>query len=87
MAYKIQFTPKAAKQFSKLDKSVKHRINDYLIRLEKIDTPRLLGKYLQGGLTGTWSYRVGHYRLLSVIKDNELIVTVVHLAHRGVVYK
>jgi mRNA-degrading endonuclease RelE of RelBE toxin-antitoxin system len=36
--------------------------------------PRLSGKALQGDLKGLWRYRVGNYRLIAQIKDNELII-------------
>jgi len=87
MTYNIQFTPKAAKQFSKLDVPLKKRINTFLTRLETTENPRSLGKALQGELSETWSYRIGDYRLLTIIKDNILTITVVHLAHRSTVYK
>jgi mRNA interferase RelE/StbE len=49
--------------------------------------PRLSGKALQGDLKGLWRYRVGNYRLIAQIKDNELIILVIEIGHRKEVYK
>lgn len=78
MTYKIEFTPKAAKQFSKLDQGTKKRIKEVLLRIEALGDPRALGKSLQGGLSGLWRYRAGDYRLLTRIIDDKLIILVGH---------
>ena len=87
MAYKVEFTPKALKQLSKLDKSIKKRIDNYLLKLSSLDNPRSLGKALQGELSTIWSYRVGNYRLLAKIIDDEIVIIVLKIDHRKQIYK
>lgn len=59
MAYNIEFSPKAAKQFSSLDNSVKKRIKTALLRIQSLSDPRIVGKQLQGDLSLFWRYREG----------------------------
>jgi len=76
---------KAVKEINKLDAVMATRIYDYLEKLEDID-PRSKGKALKGELNHLWRYRVGNYRILAEIQDEELIVLVVRVSHRSNVY-
>ena len=76
---------KAVKEINKLDSVSANRIYDYLEELEEID-PRSKGKLLKGKLKHLWRYRVGDYRILTEIQDQELIVLVVRVSHRSNVY-
>jgi len=76
---------KAVKEINKLDSVTANRIYDYLEELEEID-PRSKGKLLKGKLKHLWRYRVGDYRILTEIQDEELIVLVVRVSHRSNVY-
>ncbi len=55
-------------------------------RIEPLDDPRQLGKSLKGELSNLWRYRVGDYRLICEINENELIVLVVRVGHRKGIY-
>lgn len=87
MAYNIEFTPKAAKQFSKLDTATKKRIQAFLLRIQCQDDPRALGKPLQGSLAGLCRYRAGDYRILTKVDDGKLIICIVDVDHRSSVYR
>ena len=41
---------------------------------------------LIGNMLGLWRYRVGDYRILCKIRDEELIITVVEVGYRRDVY-
>lgn len=85
MSYVIRFTPKAAKQVKKLDPVVAKRIRTFLEqKLSRLDNPRRLGKKLVND--EFWSYRVGDYRLLTNIDDNQILILVVEVAHRRDIY-
>ena len=45
------------------------------------------GKPLKGELKGYWSFRVGVYRILYLIRDNEIEVHVLRIQHRKEVYE
>ena len=88
LAWKIELTELALKQLKKLDHSEAKRITHYLRKqIEPLDDPRQLGKTLKGDLSNLWRYRVGDYRLICELKDNELTVLVIRVGHRKAVYE
>ena len=84
---KVILTETFKKQLRKLDAAISKRVLDYLEQIEKLDNPRSRGKGLTANLSGLWRYRVGDYRILCCIKDDELIVTVLEIGHRSSVYE
>ena len=87
MAWKVILTKKAKKDLDKLDNKIASRVREALADIEKLDNPRLLGHALTGPLSDLWSYRIGDYRAVCKIKDNEIIILVVEIEHRSKVYK
>ena len=86
--YSLRISENAKKDLVKLDKQCAKIIVSWLKKnLENTTNPRALGKPLKGKLKGMWRYRVGDYRILSLIKDNELIVLVITVGHRKDVYE
>ena len=84
MTYKIVPTPKFAKNFKKLDPFVRKQIKSYLNRIT--DNPRAKGKALVANRTGQWRYRIGAYRVIVNIQDNELIILALEVGHRRDIY-
>ena len=85
MSYTIRFTPKAAQQVRKLDSATAKRIRDFLEqKLSQLDNPRQLGKKLVD--EEFWRYRVGDYRILTNIDDDQILILIVEVAHRREVY-
>lgn len=85
MSYAISFTSKAAKQVRKLDPVVARRIRSFLEqKLAQLDNPRLLGKKLVN--EDFWRYRVGDYRILTNIDDDQILILIVEVAHRREIY-
>jgi mRNA interferase RelE/StbE len=88
LAWKIRFSDAALRQLGKLDSAVRRRISDFLEhRVAMLDNPRRLGTALSGELKGLWRYRVGDYRILCRIQDQELVVVVITVGHRRDVYE
>lgn len=83
---KVVYSKKAQKQLDKLDKSIHNRIDSYMQRVADANDPRKLGKALSDNLKGYWRYRVGDYRVICEIHDDELIISVIKIAHRRTVY-
>ena len=52
----------------------------------ELSNPRVRGKSLVGNLLGMWRYRVGAFRVLCRIRDEQLIIIVVDIGHRREVY-
>ena len=69
-----------------VDKQEAKRIITYLRKRVALN-PRQCGKALQGDLSGLWRYRIGDYRVLCDIKDAEVSVLVIRVAHRKEVYR
>ena len=84
---KVILTDTFKKQLKKLDAAISKRVLDYLEQVELLDNPRSRGKALTSNLAGLWRYRVSDYRILRRIRDDELIITVIEIAHRSTVYR
>ncbi|MBP2622888.1 type II toxin-antitoxin system RelE family toxin [Streptococcus oricebi] len=84
MTYKIIPTPKFAKQFRKMAAFTKKRIKAYLNSI--VDNPRAKGKGLIANRSGQWRYRVGDYRVIVNIQDEELIILALEVGHRRDIY-
>ena len=85
--YKVVFTKQAIKQLKKLDKQTSALITGWLRKnIDGCSNPRLHGKGLTSNRSGVWRYRVGDYRILTDIQDENIIVLVVCVGHRSDVY-
>ena len=88
MRYRVLYSDRAIKEINKLDKLTSRVIKNWITK-NLIDTsdPRLHGKALTGNLSGLWRYRVGDYRIIAEIRDNELLIFIFEVAHRREVYR
>ncbi|MCD8254901.1 MAG: type II toxin-antitoxin system RelE/ParE family toxin [Oscillospiraceae bacterium] len=88
MNYNVETTTRFDREFKKLDKytqlMLKAWINKNLVHCEDL---REHGKALTANLKGQWSYRIGDYRLLCQINDDELIILALTVGHRRTVYE
>lgn len=88
MSYSVLLTQKAKKQLSKLDKYTSKLIVSWLKKnLDGCENPRIHGKALVANKAGQWRYRVGDYRILAEIRDEEVIILVLQIGHRREIYK
>ena len=83
---RVVFADKARKEFFKFDKPIQKQIQAFVVRLQEMQNPRSIGKALVGNFAGFWRYRVGDYRLVCVIEDEKILITVLHMAHRKDIY-
>ena len=83
MTWTIKYTAAAEREIRKLDKQTALRIVEYMDAFERLDDPRQRGKSLAGNLAGFWRYRIGDYRMLCRIREEELCVLVVAVGHGG----
>jgi mRNA interferase RelE/StbE len=49
--------------------------------------PRQFGKSLSGDMGELWSYRVGDYRIMSLIEDERLVIVVISVGHRRDIHR
>ena len=77
MNYTVIFADKAQKQLEKLDKSIVALIIGWVEKnLQNCENPRLHGKGLIANRSGQWRYRIGDYRLICEIQENEIPILV-----------
>lgn len=88
MKYSINTTARFDKEFKKLDRYTQLMIKSWITKnIADTDNPRIHGKALVGNKSGYWRYRIGDYRLICEIIDNELIILALSIGHRREVYK
>lgn len=88
MTYKILTTQKFDKAFSKLDKHTQKMIKSWIVKnLVDTENPRVHGKGLTANRSGQWRYRIGDYRLLCDIQDDQLIIVMIDVGHRRDIYE
>lgn len=88
MAWRVEFTRTAEKRLTKLSRQARSALLDYLReRVQRAEEPRQLGKALHGDQRGLWRYRVGDYRIICGLRNENLIVLVLAVAHRKEVYR
>lgn len=87
MVWTINYSDRALKSLRKMDKQIARRIVDFMdLRIAVAADPRQSGKPLKGELGEFWRYRVGDYRILCEIQDDELVILAVTIGHRREVY-
>ena len=88
MKYHVIYSKRAEKWFLYADKTVAKIIFAWIGKnLVNTDNPRAHGKALVGELSGFWRYRVGDYRIICKISNQELEIQVIEVGHRSKVYK
>jgi mRNA interferase RelE/StbE len=87
LAWLIKFDPRAVKELKKIDKNAQKRIIDYLKKkVATQDNPRIFGKSLKGDKRGFWRYRVGDYRIICDLFDDQMIILVIKIGHPQSIY-
>ena len=83
--WKIELTAAAVRQLRKLDGMVRRRIVTAIDRLAV--TPRPVGVKALTGHPGLLRIRVGDYRVVYIVRDEQLVVLVIAAAHRRETYR
>ena len=84
--YKVFYLDSVEKDLVALDRPIRKRIVD---KIEKVLThdPKRLGKALTGQFKGFWRYRVGDFRVIYKIAEQEILIIVARIGHRKNVYE
>ena len=86
--WRLGFSKRADKQLSKMDPGIRRVILAWLLKnVDGCEDPRAHGKGLTANRSGKWRYRVGDYRILCEIRDEELVVLAIEIGHRREVYQ
>jgi len=87
MTYKLFFLKEAVEEFKRLDKTVQRIIREKLELLAK--NPEILKnniKPLKGEYKGLYRLRVGNYRIIYKIDNENLIIILIRIGHRKDIY-
>lgn len=88
MKYTVVYSKQSIKDLKKLNRSIAVFIKSWIEKnLVGCENPRMHGKALKGNLATLWRYRIGDYRLVCDIRDNECIILAVAIGHRREVYR
>lgn len=88
MKYRVETTPRFEKEFRKLDRYTQRMLKAWIDKnLVDCADPRTHGKGLTANRSGQWRYRIGDYRLLCLIEDEELVILALTVGHRREVYQ
>jgi len=89
LAWTIEVSDSAERQFERLDRSVQTRIRKFLRdRVATLQNPRSSGEALKGNRFGDLSkYRVGDFRIIANIEDERLLILVLRIGHRREIYR
>lgn len=84
MSYVVLISSAAKRAIGKLPKDVRIRVDQAIVALG--DNPRPRGCSKLAGTSNGWRVRVGDWRILYTVEDNQLVVLVVEVGHRREVY-
>ena len=83
--YKVVYLDKVEKDLKGIDKKTAKKILDRIESYLAKD-PQGLGKALKGDFSGYWRYRLGDYRVIYRIADQEVLILVLRIGHRKNIY-
>ncbi len=85
--FKVEWSVKAQKQIRKLNKTISEMLLRWVHKnLDNCTDPRQHGKALTANHAGQWRYRIGDYRLIAEIHENEIVILILSVGHRKEVY-
>ena len=85
--YKLFLSDTAEKVLRKIQAKEPVLYKRVVVAFDDLERDPFQGKSLKGELKGRYSYRVGDYRILYMIRRHELIVYVIDMGHRRDVYR
>jgi mRNA interferase RelE/StbE len=83
MSYDLVYTQRAIRDIEKLDPKIKKRLGNVLLRYR--EDPLRHAEKLTDSKLGTYRFRIGDYRVIFDIEDNEVVV--LRVGHRKEIYK
>ena len=84
MPYSIRIKKSAYKELQKVPKSLQPRI---AAAIDGLAVQPYTGKVLKGDLSGLRRLRVGDYRIIYEINNEEILILILRIAHRKKAYQ
>ena len=85
MTFRIDVTPAARRDLSKLPRDVLRRIDAHILALA--ENPYPAGAKKLEGDEGLFRIRVGDYRIIYTVERRRLVILIVRVRHRREVYR
>ena len=85
-SYRVEFDPYAARQLRKLDSQIKRQLRVAIDALAADPYAPNLDVQPMKGEAGSLRLRIGNYRVIYEVHENELLVWVIKLGHRKQIY-
>lgn len=85
MTFSVVIAPSALRQLRKLDPTARRRVQAAIELLAAEPRPPAAKRLVN--FEGEWRVRVGDYRIVYDVHDDELVVLVLSAAHRREVYR
>ena len=84
MVWRIEFDPRAVKELALFDRPIQQRLVRVLReRISTLDDPQSIGEALRGEELGRfWKYRIGAYRVICDIRDEDIVILVIRIGDR-----
>jgi mRNA interferase RelE/StbE len=86
-SYRLELSNQAEHTLRRIARREPHLYPRLARALNDLEHDHLQGKPLKGELKGRYSYRVGTFHIIYLIKRNELLVLVIDIGHRREIYK
>lgn len=88
MSWSIKVSSIAEKYFKKLDKKRRRKVKEKLLALSRQQNPleNIQVKALTGELKGFYRLRIGDYRIIFALLEEEKVIAVVNIFPRGNAY-
>ena len=83
--YELRITPTARKEIDRLPKQARERVEAAIVSLAVDPRPR--GSIKMRGLQDTYRRRVGNYRVIYQVNDDDLLILVVAVGDRKDIYR
>lgn len=90
MAYSVEVSESADKEFIKIQKSspkAAESISSLIKKLEKLENPFVFNCKKMRGFDNRYRWRAGDYRIIGEIYGSFLIIKIIKIAHRQKAYK
>lgn len=85
--YQVLFASTFEKELAKLDRQIQKRIMNWIAKhLVDVDFPTSPGKTLKGNLRNYVRFRVGDYRIITIVDNHQFTLINIHVGHRKEIY-
>ncbi|MBT2571811.1 type II toxin-antitoxin system RelE/ParE family toxin [Planococcus sp. ISL-110] len=86
--YDVHFSDVALKKLKKMNRYQASLLIGWIEKnLQDSSDSQTQGKALIANHKGKWRYRVGDYRILALIEDEKIIITIIDVGHRKDIYE